>query len=160
MNRCRQRNIKVNQAEVALKTPSVPYIGHILTADRVNADATKISSIKEMKNPTDNSGVRRLLGTANYLSKFLPKLSDLAESLRQLTRDEVDFKWTKTHEDAFLRIKEMVTSPPILKYYDPQKDLVLQCDASETGLGSTLMPAERLPQLKETTPISKRISWP
>ena len=33
----------------------------------------------------------------------------------------------------------MVKAPPILKYYDPQKDLVLQCDSSENGLGAALM---------------------
>ena len=79
----------------------------ILTADGVKADPTKISSIKEMKNPTDKFGIRRLLGTANYLSKFLHKLSDVAEPLRQLTRDDVDFQWKRTHEDAFMRPCDM-----------------------------------------------------
>ena len=29
----------------------------------------------------------------------------------------------------------MVTAPPLLKYYEREKDLVIQCDPSEGGLG-------------------------
>ena len=36
-------------------------------------------------------------------------------------------------------LKKLVTSVPLLAYYDPSKELVIQCDASSTGLGSTLM---------------------
>ena len=33
----------------------------------------------------------------------------------------------------------MVTAPPLLKYYEREKDLVIQCDASEGGLGAALL---------------------
>ena len=33
----------------------------------------------------------------------------------------------------------MVTQPPVLKFYEPKKELVIQCDASEHGLGAALM---------------------
>ena len=32
-----------------------------------------------------------------------------------------------------------MSSPPLLKYYEPDKPLVLQCDASEKGLGASLL---------------------
>ena len=139
LNHCREWKIKLNQAKIELKRTSIHYIGHVLTSDGVKADPSKISSITEMKNPTDTSGVRRLLGTANYLAKFLLKSSDAAEPLRQLTPDDTDFVWEKVHEQAFAQIKRFITSPLVLKYYDPQAKLVLQCDASETRLGEALM---------------------
>ena len=40
---------------------------------------------------------------------------------------------------AFTKTKRLVTSPAVLKYYDPEAKLVLQCDASVTGLGAALM---------------------
>ena len=33
----------------------------------------------------------------------------------------------------------LVTSQPVLSYYDSARELTLQSDASETGLGATLM---------------------
>ena len=75
----------------------------------------------------------------NYLAKFLPKLSDVSEPLRQLTRKEKEFHWSETHDKAFNDIKALVSKPPLLKYYEPEKPLLLQCDASEKGLGVSLM---------------------
>ena len=33
----------------------------------------------------------------------------------------------------------MVTAPPVLKYYEREKDLVIQCDASDGGIGAALV---------------------
>ena len=33
----------------------------------------------------------------------------------------------------------MVTAPLLLKYYEREQDLVIQCDASEGGLGAALL---------------------
>ena len=38
---------------------------------------------------------------------------------------------------AFIRIKEMATTAPLLRYYNPAEELTIQCDASEKGLGAT-----------------------
>ena len=50
----------------------MPYIGHILTSEGVQADTGKVMAILEMTKPTDVAGVRRILGTVNYLAKFFP----------------------------------------------------------------------------------------
>ena len=60
------------------------YIGHLLTADGVMADPSKVDAIVNMPRPADVQGVRRILGMTNYLAKFLPKLSDVSQPLRQL----------------------------------------------------------------------------
>ena len=38
----------------------------------------------------------------------------------------------------------MIASAPILGYYDVNKESTIQCDASGTGLGATLMQNEKL----------------
>ena len=139
LRRCRERGIKLNEAKISLKKTSMPYIGHLLTADGVKADPSKVEAIANLAKPTDVPGVRRILGMTNYLAKFLPKLSDVSEPLRQLTRKENDFSWSEIHDKAFDDIKKLVSSPPLLKYYEPGKSLVLQCDASEKGLGASLL---------------------
>jgi hypothetical protein len=117
----------------------MPNIGHLLTAQGVRADPSKVEAILQMTKPQDVQGVRRILGMTNYLAKFLPKLSDASEPLRQLTRKERDFNWSEVHDKAFDNIKALVSTPPLLKYYEPDKSLLLQCDASEKGLGSSLI---------------------
>ena len=94
LRRCRERGIKLNEAKIEFKKTSMPYIGHLLTADGVMADPSKVDAIVNMPKPADVQGVRRILGMTNYLAKFLPKLSDVLQPLRQLTRKEHDFTWS------------------------------------------------------------------
>ena len=138
-DRCRAKHIKLNPNKIELKKTSMPYIGHILTSDGVQADPAKVQAILEMKQPTDVAGVRRILGTVNYLAKFLPHLSQVSEPLRQLTKKNQPFDWDKSHDAAFTQIKKLITEPPVLKYYESTKPLIIQCDASDHGLGAALI---------------------
>ena len=70
----------------------MPYIGHILTSEGVQADPGKVQAILKMTKPTDVAGIRRILGTVNYLAKFLPHLSQISEPLRELTRNGQPFE--------------------------------------------------------------------
>jgi hypothetical protein len=63
----------------------MPYIGHLSTAKGVKPDQEKIAAITNMEKPTDVKGLQRLLGMANYLTKFLENLSDICEPIRKLT---------------------------------------------------------------------------
>ena len=63
----------------------VKFIGHLITNKGLKMDPEKVCTVLEMPKPTDVSGVRRLVGFVTYLSKFLPKLSDICEPLRKLT---------------------------------------------------------------------------
>ena len=92
-----------------------------------------------MPRPRDKAEVRRLLGMINYLGKFVPQLSNVSEQLRNLKKEGVKFIWSKVHEDAFNKLKEMISQPPVLQYYDLDEQLVLETDASEYGLGAVLL---------------------
>jgi hypothetical protein len=118
------------ETKFLLKQTSVPYIGHVLTSAGVKPDPAKIEAILKMERPTSVEGVRRIVGTINYLAKFLPQLSDVSEPLRQLTKKDVVFVWDQVHDQAFTKLKELVTKPPLFKFYEPEKELVIQCDAS------------------------------
>ncbi|KAK7899105.1 hypothetical protein WMY93_019958 [Mugilogobius chulae] len=138
LERCREKNIKLNADKFKLRKEEVPYIGHLLTSEGLKVDPEKVRAVTEMPAPTNVKGVQRLVGLVNYLSKFYEHLSDDCEILRQLTHKESLWEWTDVQEDAFKRIKDKITKVPVLKYYSPEEELTLQCDASETGLGAAL----------------------
>ncbi|KAK7901627.1 hypothetical protein WMY93_018396 [Mugilogobius chulae] len=138
LQRCRQKDIKLNADKFKLRKQSVPYIGHLLTAEGLRIDPEKVRAIRELPQPTDIKGVQRLVGMLNYLSKFCDHLSEDCEVLRQLTHKDNIWEWTEVHETALSRLKDKITNAPLLKYYDQTEELTLQCDASETGLGAAL----------------------
>ena len=109
-------------------------MGHLLTSEGLRADPEKIKAIAEIPKPQDKKAVERLLGTVQYLSHFLPKLSEVAKPLRQLTEKEVLFTWQQSQEEAFACIQKLIMSTPVLRFYDVTDEVTLQCDASECGL--------------------------
>ena len=92
----------------------------------------------DMPRLTDVAGVQRL-GFVNYLSKFLPKISVVMVPIRNLTKSDVPWTWSDVQEQAFEKVKKLVTEARVLRYYDMNKPLVIQCDASEKGLGTALL---------------------
>lgn len=139
LNRCRQKNIKLNAEKFKLKQKEATYIGHLLTANGLKVDPEKVRAMEQMPSLTDVKAVQRLLGMVNYLAKFCPHLSDHCKPLRELTHKDSEWKWTEQHEETFLKLKNMIANTPVLKYYSPEEELTVQCDASDTGLGAALV---------------------
>ncbi|KAI4897681.1 hypothetical protein NFI96_029695 [Prochilodus magdalenae] len=139
LQRARAVNLKLNKRKLRLKLPSVTYMGHLLTTEGLCPDPDKVAAVQNMQTPHDVKSLQRLLGFVNYLSKFLPHLSDVCEPLRRLTDKDVEWAWLSQHEEALRCIKQLVTQHPVLKYYDLNEEVTLQCDASETGLGAALL---------------------
>ncbi|KAK3882515.1 hypothetical protein Pcinc_013114 [Petrolisthes cinctipes] len=139
MEHCRRKKIKVNRDKLQYKVPEVSYMGHRLTPQGMEPDPNKISGIVNMPAPGDLTHLRGFLCTVNFLARYLPKLATVSEPLRQLLKKNVPYVWSDAHEKSFNVVKELVTCAPILRYYDPRIDVVLQCDASQYGLGAALI---------------------
>ena len=92
-----------------------------------------------MNVPEDVTEVRRLCGMVQYLARYMPNLADDLEPIHQLTRKDVEFNWSKECDDAFKRLKQKMSNSPVLGYYNPEEELVLQVDSSEKGLGAVLL---------------------
>ena len=139
MRRCREQNIKLNQDKVNLRRKEVPFMGHVISEKGLQADPAKVKAVLEIPTPTDVASVQRFIGFTNYLSKFLPRLSDTLEPLRKLTSPDVECFWTDIHDSAVRQVKLPVTKASVLKFFDSTESLTLQCDASDKGLGAILL---------------------
>lgn len=91
LERGRQVNLKLNKSKVKLRKTEVKFMGHLICNEGLKPDPDKVTAIKNMPKPTSNSEVQTLLGFVNYLSKFLPKLSDVSAPLRELTTSPAKF---------------------------------------------------------------------
>ena len=76
---------------------------------------------------------------ANYLAKFIPGMSEITAPLRELLKKQVTWHWAAKHQAAFKKIKEILSTDRVLRYYDVTKPVVLQTDASGKGLGAVLL---------------------
>ena len=138
LQRCREKNYKLNLDKLRFRLDSVKYHGHILTSDGLLPDPDKVAAIRQMPRPKDKAETKRLLGMVTYLSKFVPKLSDISQPLRELTKEDTKFIWSTSHEKALLSLKDLISSPPCLKYYDVDDEVTIETDSSEFGLGAVI----------------------
>ena len=83
--------------------------------------------------------MQTFLGMVQYLQKFTPHLSVLAEPLRDLIKTNSPYIWGPEHTIAMNAIQEEMVRALILRYFDPRKKYVLQTDASCKGFGACLL---------------------
>ncbi|UYV74135.1 hypothetical protein LAZ67_11002219, partial [Cordylochernes scorpioides] len=135
----RQANLKFNINKVKLRLKEVKYLGHIITPHGLKPDPEKVKALKEMPHPESITELKSFLGFATYLCKFMPNISMISEPLRKLTMKNSTWSWSKNHQAAFEQIKDLASKAPILRYFDADKPIAIQCDASKHGLGATLL---------------------
>ena len=138
LHRCQERGLKLHPKKVKFKMPSVSYMGHVVSAQGLSPDAEQVRAVQDMPRPTYVQGVQRLLGVVTYLTKFMPKLSTVCEPLRRLTDQDSEFDWMPHYDEALTTIKHMISEAPVLHFYDVNKEVTLECDSSEVGLGSVI----------------------
>jgi hypothetical protein len=97
-----------------------------------------VEAILKIPEPKNVSDVRRFVGTASWYRRFVPHFASVIAPLAQLTRKGVPFSWTEECSSAFVRVKELLISAPILSSPDFSRQFVVQCDASSYGLGAVL----------------------
>ena len=81
MCRCQLKGIKLNAEKLEYKCKEVPFHGHLLTTEGLKPDPEKVRAIVEMPRPKDRDDILRPNGMVNYLSRFLPHLSDVMKPL-------------------------------------------------------------------------------
>ena len=118
LDRVREVNLKLNPDKCKFRLDQVAYVGHIFTSEGLKADPSKTTAINDMPIPTDVTSLQRFLGMVNYLSKYIPNLSDIAAPLRKLTHKETTQCWFQQHQKAFDHLLSCLSSPPVLAYYN------------------------------------------
>ena len=118
---------------------TVKFFGHELTPGGIKVDPKKIEAIIQMDPPQNTTSLQSFNGMVNYLKKFSPVLSELSEPLRRLCKSGVEWAWKSEQQNAFEAIKRVITTLPVLAYFDKTKKRTIQCNASKKGLGAVLL---------------------
>ena len=136
--RLRQAGLKLKAKKCHLFRESVLYLGHVVSREGVSTDPEKIRAVKEWPTPTSVKDVQSFLGLASYYRRFIEGFANIARPLHRLTEKAHKFAWTEECEDAFQELKKRLQESPILAYPDPEKDHILDTDASNEGIGAVL----------------------
>ena len=143
MKRAKENGVKFNKEKCLFGVEEIKFLGHTFSAQGMKPDESRIKAIIEIPIPVDKKELERFLGVTNYLSRFIPKYSELSAPLRDLLGKDILFEWLPIHEKVFQALKKKISSAPVLRYYSPNEPVTVSVDASSRGLGACLMQGGR-----------------
>ena len=114
-------------------------MGNRITADGLKPDENKVKATTHMLLPEGRKGLQRLLGMTKHLAQCIPHESVITAPLRQLPKPETAWSWQPEHMKALDGIKDSLSCMPVLRYYDVEKPVTIQADASKGELGVYLL---------------------
>jgi hypothetical protein len=117
----------------------VPFLGHIISAEGIAVDPSKVQQVLDWKSPKSVTQICSFLGLAGYYCWFIPNFSHIAKPMTKLFEKEANFKWSMQWKEAFLTLKKFLTIAPVLAQPDIEKSFDVYCDASGTDIGGVLM---------------------
>jgi hypothetical protein len=89
----------IKRSKYTFGSPSVAYLGHIISAQRVAMDPTKVQAIHDWPAPRSARAVRGFLGLAEYYRKFVHDYDKIAAPLTSLLKE--GFFWNDDAQAAF-----------------------------------------------------------
>ena len=139
LNKCCEIGLKLNPDKCEFGQTSVKFYGNVVSDQGLKPDPKKVDVIVKMPEPKDKTQLTSFLGMCNYLSPYIPRLSDVTSTLRELNKKNVYFQWNATYDRAFRQAKLHVANVVTLKYFKPQAPIIIECDALGVGVGGVLL---------------------
>ena len=139
LTRCRKIGLTISKRKLKIST-EVSFAGFVISSEGIKPDPEKVRAIKEFPSPQDITDLRSFLGLANQLGQFVPDLAMATTRMRGLLKKHVVFQWLAEHQIEMDFVKDILTSPLLVQYYDPSLPTTLLTDASKlNGLGYALI---------------------
>ncbi|GJP32751.1 hypothetical protein CLOM_g17351 [Closterium sp. NIES-68] len=129
--------VKSSKSEFSLE--KVQFLGHMVSAQGVHIDPKKIKAVRTWKTPENVKELQQFLGFANYYNRFMPQYEKIATPLTNLLKKNTPCTWEPKHQEVVEQLKQALTSTPILILPDPERDYVIEADASDQAVGAVLM---------------------
>ena len=134
----------------------IKFWGMIINEHGVSPDPEKVSALKYLEPPKNKAELISFLCMMQSNSDFIPQFAKKASFLRELTKNNVRFKWTNKHQEIFLSLLQEFKSDVTLRYFDISKPIFVVTDAHVTGLGATLAQGDSLENAKPIAFASRK----
>lgn len=160
LERLRDAGLTVRAEKCQIGKAEVSYLGHIVGQGCRRPADVKITAVTDYPRPTTKTEIRAFLGLAGYYQHYIRDYSNIAspltDALRKTEPNEV--KWDDVKEKAFCSLKEALTNRPVLAAPDYNRTFIVQCDASDRGVGAVLCQLDERGRERPILFISRKLT--
>lgn len=135
----RQENLTLNLKKCEFLASSINYLGFEIDHSGVRPGAAKIEVVRQFPIPKNVKQVRQFLGLTGFFRKFVKNYASIVRPLTALTQKNINWTWSQNEQEAFEKLKILLTQRPILALYDPNSRTEVHTDASQEGIAGILL---------------------
>lgn len=136
--RLEEAGLKLKPKKCQLFCKEVTFLGHVISAEGVKTDPSKIQAVRDWAEPENVTQLRSFIGFCSYYRRFVRGFADIAKPLHKLTEKYQPYTWTEECGEAFRKLKETLCEATVLAHPDFTKEFILDTDASDYGIGAVL----------------------
>jgi hypothetical protein len=111
----------------------IEYLGIIISHNKVEMDPVKIAGAADWPTPSNKKEVQSFIGFVNFYRCFIPGFSHHVHAPFDLTMKDIRFIWGLP-QDSFMKLKELITSAPVLVL--PNDNLLFRLEADSSGIAT------------------------
>lgn len=135
----REARLTLNIEKCTFLQTQLEYLGYDLSEEGIRPGAKKIEAVTKFKEPTNIHELRMFLGLTSYFRKFVQNYAVLTHDLYKLLKKDHPWSWEEPQQNAFEKLKQILTQRPILAVYKPNAQTEVHTDASSKGLAGILL---------------------
>jgi hypothetical protein len=110
----RRYNTKLQPDKCEFLGKEVSYLGHVIGEMGIRPDEKRIEAVKEFPKPKTTRELKGFLGLAGYYCRFIPNFSKITKPLTELLKRDAPYVWNDKTEEAFISLKTLLTTEPLL----------------------------------------------
>ena len=127
----REAGLYVDIDKCEFHVQKTAFLGVIVSTDGIQMDPAKVQVILDWARPDTLKQVQSFVGFCNFYRRFIRNFSRITRPLHQLAQKDFKFNWTEACQKSFDELKKAITSAPILRHFDRDREAILETDSSD-----------------------------
>ena len=115
LQRCIETNLVLNSEKCHFMVEQGIVLGHVVSSRGIEVDKAKVDTIQSLPYPAGVREVHSFLGHVGFYRRFIKDFSKIALALCKLLQKDVAFEFDEACKKAFDKLKELLTSTPVIQ---------------------------------------------
>lgn len=130
--------LKISLDKCQFGLSNITFLGYSLGPDGIRPSPDRVAKIKTAHPPQCRKDLQRFMGLVNFYCRFMKDFATFVHPLHQLLKPTNPFTWSKIHQEAFDKCKNVITDEVVLQFQHPSAPLALSVDASNSCIGAVI----------------------